>query len=168
MKNRRERLPIIVDLLTHKMIGTQEELLSELKLLGYSITQATLSRDLKQLKISKAPNGRGGYRYVFQPQDEDEFHLHTFGVSLPARPVVKLIDRSSNIIVIKSPANHAKFISSAFEVLDDSRILASISVADTVMLVLAPNVDGREVYDILTSVIGEDIVSPYRSALAIS
>lgn len=158
MKKRKERLPIIVDLLTHKMIGTQEELLAELAILGYPITQATLSRDLKQLKTSKVSNGMGGYTYVVTS------HVEPIGLSrhpipqLPIHPIINSIDQSSNIIVIKSPANHAKLLAAAFESLNDIRLLASFSVTDNVLLVLAPNISRENVRDLLNEVISSDIL----------
>lgn len=166
MKNRKERMPVIVDLLTHKIIGSQEELLGELRMLGFSITQATLSRDLKQLKSSKVPNGMGGYRYVVSTfGGEIEELPKPYVTQLPVRPMVYSIDRSSNIIVVKTPASHAKLLANAFESLNDRRIIAAISVTDTMLLVMAPHIDGNVAYNILTSVISLDVVAPFRPRL---
>lgn len=166
MKTRKERLSVIVDLLARKMIGTQEELLSELSMLGYPVTQATLSRDLKQLKISKAPNGLGGYTYVMSSSiDTSIVHGHDFNKHVELRPTIHSINRTSNIIVIKSSTTHARLMSLAFDAMDDTRLLASFSIAGTILLVLGPNIDGDGVYKILTSVINPEHVNPYRSAL---
>ncbi len=165
IKNRKERLPVIIDLLTHKIIGTQEELLAELSLLGFTVTQATLSRDLKHLNTAKVSNGIGGYRYVVSSFGEEDVASRPFKTELPVRLLVRSIDRSSNIIVIKAPATHTKFLSQTFDSLRDSRILASISVTDTLLLVLAPHMPGDVIYDLLTSVMSVDIVAPYRACL---
>lgn len=165
MKNRKERLPIIVDLLTHKMIGTQEELMAELEVLGYKATQATLSRDLKQLKTSKVPNGMGGYSYVLPSQIHNASDVHRMGTHLPAHSAVRSIVRSSNIIVIKAPADQAKILSTAFEAIQDPRLLASFSVTDNVLLVLTSDVSADGVNEILSRVISVDIVKQYNMAL---
>lgn len=165
MKNRKERHAIIIDLLTHKIISTQEELLVELRLLGVNITQATLSRDLKHLNTAKVSNGTGGYRYVASSFGEESQSVHIFRAELPLSLPVRSIDRSSNIIVIKAAASYTKILSQSFDSLRDSRILASISVTDTLLLVLAPHMPGDVIYDILTSVMAVEIVASYRACL---
>lgn len=60
MKNRKQRVEMMVDLIKNKCIGSQEELARLLEEAGFSVTQATLSRDLKMLKTTKIPTDRGG------------------------------------------------------------------------------------------------------------
>lgn len=64
MKNRKQRVELMVDLIKNKCIGSQEELARLLEEAGYTVTQATLSRDLKMLKTTKIPTDRGGYMYI--------------------------------------------------------------------------------------------------------
>ena len=64
MKNRKERIDLMVDLIRNHCIGSQEELASRLAEHGYNVTQATLSRDLKMLKTTKVPTDRGTYMYI--------------------------------------------------------------------------------------------------------
>ncbi|MEE1183542.1 MAG: ArgR family transcriptional regulator, partial [Paludibacteraceae bacterium] len=64
MKNKTDRLRAIKEMVIQQSIGNQDELLLLLKEKGYHLTQATLSRDLKQLKITKIPNDVGEYRYA--------------------------------------------------------------------------------------------------------
>ena len=63
MSTRKERLDAICRIIQEKAISNQEELLKELMNSGFSLTQATLSRDIKQLKIAKVHNGEGDYVY---------------------------------------------------------------------------------------------------------
>ena len=64
MKSKNNRLDAIKMIISSKEIGSQDELLQELMKEGYSLTQATLSRDLKQLKVAKAASMNGNYVYV--------------------------------------------------------------------------------------------------------
>ena len=64
MKNKNSRLDSIKMIISSKEVGSQEELLNELAKEGFQLTQATLSRDLKQLKVAKAASMNGNYVYV--------------------------------------------------------------------------------------------------------
>ena len=64
MKSKNNRLDAIKIIISSKEIGSQEELLQELTKEGFQLTQATLSRDLKQLKVAKAASMNGNYVYV--------------------------------------------------------------------------------------------------------
>ena len=64
MKNRKQRIELMVKLIREKCIGSQEELANMLAEHGYNVTQATLSRDLKMLKTTKVPTDRGSYVYT--------------------------------------------------------------------------------------------------------
>ena len=64
MKSKNSRLDSIKMIISSKEIGSQEELLQELAKEGFQLTQATLSRDLKQLKVAKAASMNGNYVYV--------------------------------------------------------------------------------------------------------
>ena len=64
MNSRKTRLPEIIDILTHQVISSQEDLSRQLAVRGHFITQATLSRDLKLLKANKISDDRGSYRYI--------------------------------------------------------------------------------------------------------
>ena len=64
MRTKSSRLDSIKIIISTKEIGSQEELLRELEIEGYTLTQATLSRDLKQLKVAKAASPGGKYIYV--------------------------------------------------------------------------------------------------------
>lgn len=64
MKNKRNRLQIITEILRSKVVGSQEELLKLLIERQCDVTQATLSRDLKLLKVAKTPLSNGLYKYV--------------------------------------------------------------------------------------------------------
>ncbi len=64
MDNKSQRLAQITKIIQNEQVTSQDQLLQSLILLGYNTTQATLSRDLKLLKVAKMPDGLGGYRYI--------------------------------------------------------------------------------------------------------
>lgn len=167
MKNRKERLPIIVYLLTNKCISTQEDLLSELSAHGFYITQATLSRDLKQLKTCKVPDGKGGYRYMVTGTGDGITESVVTQAVSPGQsdPIIQSINRSANIIVIKTPASHASMLAHAYNYQLNDDVLAALAIGNAVIIILASSITSERVYSILTTVLNHDVVDRYRTAL---
>ena len=64
MKNKVARLQAIREIIIHSRVKSQDEILKKLHELGFDLTQATLSRDLKQLRIAKVPGNDGSYVYI--------------------------------------------------------------------------------------------------------
>ncbi len=65
MKNRRQSK--IWEIVAEHNVETQEALMELLSAQGFKVTQATISRDIKELRLAKVPNGKGGYRYSLPP-----------------------------------------------------------------------------------------------------
>lgn len=84
MKNRKKRIDVIVDLIRNNCIGSQEELAKILAEAGHTVTQATLSRDLKMLRTTKVPTERGTYMYVLPDSDSLKDKILNTG-KVPAR-----------------------------------------------------------------------------------
>jgi len=108
MKNKESRLDAIKLIISSQEIGSQDEMLQELHKEGYNVTQATLSRDLKQLKVAKAANINGQYVYVLPndvmykrrtEMDVSEMLMSTGFISL---------DFSGNMAVIKTKPRYAR------------------------------------------------------------
>ena len=79
MNTKRRRLETIRMLISSKELGNQEEVLQELRKEGFTLTQATLSRDLKQLKVAKAASMNGKYVYVL-PNETMYKHQNASGI----------------------------------------------------------------------------------------
>ena len=95
MSTKKERLDAICGIIQTKVISNQEELLKELEDSGFSVTQATLSRDIKQLKVAKVHDGNGDYVY----------RLPEESISKQAQPEGKKkpnIEFSGNLAVVKT------------------------------------------------------------------
>ena len=153
MKKKEDRLDAIKMIISSQEIGSQEEMLNELKKEGFQLTQATLSRDLKQLKVAKAANINGNYVYVLpndimykRPTDLNptEMLMHTGFISL---------DYSGNIAVIRTKPGYAS--SMAYDI--DNRIchdiLGTIAGDDTIMLILREGARHDDVKNFLSQII---------------
>ncbi|MBQ8501312.1 MAG: arginine repressor [Bacteroides sp.] len=153
MKKKTERLEAIKMIISSKEVGSQEELLQALAQEGYSLTQATLSRDLKQLKVAKATNMAGRYVYVLpndilykrtNSQTASEMMKHTGFVSLQF---------SKNIAIIRTRPGYAGSIAYDIDIQECPAILGTIAGDDTVMMVLHEAVSHEEVREFLKSII---------------
>ena len=81
MKNKKVRLQLIVELIKNNCIGSQEELARLLAARGYVVTQATLSRDLKQLRTTKVATDMGNYMYIIPDSNDLQDTMLSQGMS---------------------------------------------------------------------------------------
>lgn len=128
MKGKKQRLEVIGKILRSEMISNQEELLNRLVDRGFNVTQATLSRDIKQLKITKVHEEDGSYAYKLPEQTT--FKLLNSQVSAPAN-----IEFSGNLAVIKTRPGYAMGIASDIDRSASEEILATIAGDDTILIV---------------------------------
>ena len=136
MKKKANRLDAIKMIISSKEVGSQEELLQELGQEGFELTQATLSRDLKQLKVAKAASMNGKYVYVLPndimykrvgDQSASEMLMNNGFISLQF---------SGNIAVIKTRPGDASSMAYDIDNRESDTILGTIAGDDTIMLVL--------------------------------
>ncbi|RGN46628.1 MULTISPECIES: arginine repressor [unclassified Bacteroides] len=154
MKNKNNRLDAIKIIISSKEVGSQEELLQELSREGFSLTQATLSRDLKQLKVAKAASMNGNYVYVLpnntmykrmtDAHSVTEMMQHTGFIS---------IEFSSNLAVIRTRPGYASSLAYDIDNLNAHEILGTIAGDDTIMLVLREGVSRTGIKGVLSHVI---------------
>ena len=126
-KTKTARLSAISMIIGNNLIRSQEELMSYLKAAGYELTQATLSRDLKELQVAKVPTV-DGYRYRLHPTPATARHSATAVLS---------VDVSGNMMVIKTGPGFAGAIASTIDSNVHTRnILGTVAGDDTVFIVL--------------------------------
>lgn len=125
MKQRLARLKIIKKLIKSYPIESQEMLLGYLDREGFSVTQATLSRDLKVLKVSKVSTAKGNYVYT-TPSEVQRQETELTGIQDFLRGYIS-IDYSGNIAVIKTYSGYTELISLALENLGLDSILGIIA-----------------------------------------
>ena len=120
----------ILDLIVKKEIGTQEELTMELERAGFLVTQATVSRDIREMKLTKVAMSDGKLRYVaYRKTEEDmrEKYIRIF------RDGYISIDNAQNILVIRTVSGMAMAVAAALDHMEVPEIVGSIAGDDTIM-----------------------------------
>lgn len=153
MKNKNSRLDSIKMIISSKEIGSQDELLQELTKEGFQLTQATLSRDLKQLKVAKAANVYGRYVYVLPNDILYKRPSHQTAAEMMQSNGFISLQFSHNIAVVRTRPGYASSIAYDIDNRDCPAILGTIAGDDTIMLVLAEQVTHGEIRQFLAGVI---------------
>lgn len=145
MSNKKYRFQIIKDLITDQEISNQDELLKKLIDLDISVTQATLSRDLRELKVSKVPNSSGQYIYRLT---ESAVPTATFTHNENASLIF-----SKNLGVIKTKPGYANRIAFEIDNTHFNSIIGTIAGDDTVLIVMKEESSREEVTNELRRII---------------
>lgn len=124
-----ERHSKIVELIGKYKIETQEELANRLKDAGYQVTQATVSRDIRELKLTKVLDDQGRQFYmVMKPQDGlNEKHIRILRAGFIS------MDMAQNILVIKTATGMAQGVAAALDAIHFNEIVGCIAGDDTIM-----------------------------------
>lgn len=153
MKKKADRLDAIKMIISSREVGSQEELLQMLGEEGFALTQATLSRDLKSLKVAKAADANGRYVYVLPNNFLYKHDIHqSVSEMLMSNGFVSL-HFSGNIAVIRTRPGYASSMAYDIDNRNFGGILGTIAGDDTIMLVLGEGVSRREVTDFLSQII---------------
>lgn len=127
-KNRHEA---IISLISSQDIGTQEELMQKLNEMGYKITQATVSRDIKYLKLIKTPVSSGQYKYSYVNNDAEDFSGKYYSILSHS---VTSVDYAGNMAVIKCFAGMANAACAAMDSLEIENIVGTLAGDDTIFV----------------------------------
>jgi transcriptional regulator of arginine metabolism len=134
MKERTERLKAVRRIIKQQRITSQEQLLNILKREDFVVTQATLSRDLKLLKVGKISEGSNGYYYTMPTEEElrenEQNYLHDL------RRGFLSIEFSGNLGILRTISGHADTVGIALDNLGADQILGTVAGDDTVLVVL--------------------------------
>ncbi len=150
MKNNRQAM--IISIIKDLVIGTQEELGEILKSRDIQVTQATLSRDIKELGLVKVPTLNGCYRYSL-PQDRTPGDLMRRAQRMLEDAVVA-IDSAENIIVIKTMSGTAQGVAAAFYELEWPEVVGTVAGDNTIMVVVRSREQVEEVLNRLQQLRG--------------
>ena len=119
----------IIDLVSNNDIETQEDLANMLKELGFEVTQATISRDIRELKLTKVTASTGKQKYIVLSSINNSVTSEKF-VSV-FREAVLYIDHAQNIVVIKTLEGMAMGIGAAIDAMSNSEVMGCIAGDDT-------------------------------------
>jgi transcriptional regulator of arginine metabolism len=143
MKERLVRLKSVRKLIKTYRIESQESLLGLLQKEGFLVTQATLSRDLKLLKVGKVSDGHNGYIYSLPGEDEQQETERTY-VNDFLRGYVS-IEWSGNLVIIKTYSGHSDSVALAVDNLGLDDVLGTIAGRDnTVFVALREGISGED------------------------
>lgn len=148
MKNKRHQR--IIELIEQFDIETQEELVGKLLADGFNITQATVSRDIRELKITKIPNGKGKQKYVVLNNDVE--HLADKYIRIIKDGVMGM-DTAQNILVIKTVSGMAMAVAAALDAMNLTEVVGSIAGDDTIMVAVRTSQDAVLVKDKIAEMI---------------
>lgn len=124
----------ILELIEEKDIETQEQLLQELEASGFGTTQATVSRDIKELRIIKELGSNGVYRYRASSKKQEP--VKTEKLNSIFRQSVLSCDHAQNIVVLKTMPGMANAACSALDAMEYESILGTLAGDDTAFLLL--------------------------------
>lgn len=150
MKLRRQQL--ILEIIESKPITTQEELAQELRTRGIPTTQATISRDIKELQLVKVPAGGDVYRYA-RPQQQLDSPRSQERLRRLFQDAVVNVDFSENIIVVHTLPGAAQGVASAIDQVGWQEIIGTVAGDDTIFVIVKPREIVMQVVERLESLL---------------
>lgn len=150
MKKRRHKL--ILDLIEQYEIGTQEELLAMLRDRGYDVTQATVSRDVKELRLIKSQGASGFYKYAVESKKSIGY---TDMFDALFQSAMTKVDYAGNICVIKCSPGLASAACATIDAMNVSEVVGTIAGDDTIFMLCRTDDEAHGVAEALNRMISK-------------
>lgn len=147
---KRQRHEVVVDLINKYDIETQEELAAYLKEEGFEVTQATVSRDIRELKLSKIATGNGKQKYIILKNDDS--HLGDKYIRVLRDGFVSM-NMAQNILVIKTVQGMAMAVAAALDAMKFPEIVGCIAGDDTIMAAIKSTDETKVVIDKINEIL---------------
>lgn len=148
-KSRHEK---IVELIEKEQIGTQEELAKRLNEAGFLVTQATVSRDIRQLHLSKVPMPGGTQKYaLLKPSDS---HLGDKYIRVLKDGFVS-VDVAGNLLVLKTVSGMAMAVAASVDAMKMEEVVGSIAGDDTIMVAVRTPEEAKLLMEKIKGLVGE-------------
>ncbi len=148
LKNKRQKE--ILEIIKDKIVLTQEDLQKELLLLGYDVTQSTVSRDIKELKLVKSHDSSGNYRYISNQNASKYTQSHYRDMFVKA---VKTIDYALNNVVINCYSGMASSACVALDEMFHDMMLGSLAGEDTIIVVTKSEQHSKQLVEQLNNIL---------------
>lgn len=142
----------ILEIIRKYEVETQEELCDKLNQEGYSVTQATVSRDIRELKLTKISTDRGRQKYTSiseKKEDMGEKFIRIFKEGFVS------MDMAQNILVIKTVSGMAMALAAALDAMDFDEVVGSIAGDDTIMCAVRSTQDTTNLMNRLRRMMSE-------------
>lgn len=147
----------IVDLIGKYDIETQEELAEYLREAGYRVTQATISRDIRELKLTKIPTNDGKQKYALmqnQSTGMNEKYLRVLKDGFIS------MDMAQNILIVKTVSGMAMAVAAAIDAMHWTEVAGCIAGDDTIMCAIRSTDDTIRVMDKIARIVGKNHSKP--------
>ncbi|MEG0770731.1 MAG: arginine repressor [Clostridia bacterium] len=148
---KKDRQSIIKKIIKSNEIQTQEELQEYMKNAGFNITQATISRDIKELKIIKLPISPTKSIYAFN--DKGHTNNSSFDIGVMLKSSVKSIDTAANLVVVKCYSGMANSACAIIDNLSNLQIVGTLAGDDTIFLATKSEEIAHQIEDFLNDLI---------------
>ena len=139
-----ERHAKVIELIRKYNIETQEELADRLNSEGYNVTQATVSRDIRELKLTKVSDGTGRQKYV--ALDGKDSSMSDKFIRILKEAYVS-VDMAQNILVVKTVSGMAMAVAAAIDAMPWPELVGCIAGDDTIMCAVSTVDDTRNLMD---------------------
>lgn len=121
----------ILELIHDNFIETQDELLALLKKDGFNVTQATVSRDIKELRLIKVSGSNGKYRYMSSKSEAPDISSKFFSLFNDA---VESVDHGQNIVCVKSYSGMAQAVCASMDAVEFDGVIGTLAGEDTIFV----------------------------------
>ena len=130
MKSKRHSA--ILEIIENNYIETHEELIAALRNSGFNVTQATVSRDIRELKLTKSMSANSKYKYVVSKSSADRDGNHVYSSTLAASVIS--IDCAMNLVVIKTYPGMAQAVAAGIDTMDINGVMGCVAGDDTLFI----------------------------------
>jgi transcriptional regulator of arginine metabolism len=141
----------IISLIEEYEIETEEDLSERLRQKGSRVTQATISRDISELKLAKVTTSGGRQKYALPKKEENNMSTRYRNLLVEA---IESLDCANNIVVVKTCAGMASGAAAAIDSMGRADLLGSVVGDDTVIIVMRTNDSAYSLIDALNEIIG--------------
>lgn len=151
MISKEQRQRRIQEIISRESISTQSELVARLVAEGIRVTQATVSRDINELRLVRLPVGKSRHRYSLAQVGAETDVMDELGRLF--RNFVTDVDRGENVLVIKTADGHATGVAFFLDKLRRDDIVGTLAGQDTILLVARTNEDGEALMEELNALL---------------
>lgn len=139
----------ILEIIENYNIETQEELITKLRLAGFDVTQATVSRDMRELKLMKQMSDTGSYRYAVSKTNGSSQHVYNKAII----NAIKSVDYALNNVVIKTYPGMANAVAAGIDVIHEANILGCVAGDDCIIIVTRNELDSVDLTRLIREMI---------------
>ncbi|MBQ6053354.1 MAG: arginine repressor [Clostridia bacterium] len=154
MKQKSRRHSKIIEIVRNEQIETQDELTAKLNREGFSATQATVSRDIKELQLVKILTSENRYRYALPSKTAPSQPLLPSKFLGIIREGLLSVEQAQNLVVVKCYSGMAQGVCAAIDSLEREGVIGSIAGDDTIFLATRDNSVAKKIVDNIKETLG--------------